>query len=67
VDDEGVELLERPRVKQERDTLARGQLSFGVLHFDAGVIARAVGLFPAFVQVFEAFVGLLINSHVTSA
>ena len=41
--DEHVELLERPLVEQELDTLARRQLAAGVLRIDALLPAAELG------------------------
>ncbi len=39
-----VELLERPFVHQQIDTLAGGELAFAVLRVDAGLAAAKAGL-----------------------
>ena len=51
--DEHVELLERIRVEQQFDALARRQLAAGVLRRDARFAAAQAGLAAAFVEILD--------------
>src|SRR6185436_12961325 len=54
MDDELVELLERARIEQQRDALARGELAVVVLAVDASLTATQLALLLAALELFES-------------
>ncbi len=56
MDDELIELLERSRIEQQRDALARGELALGVLTIDARLPATELTLLFAAFELLQLFV-----------